>query len=81
MSDSRPHDPLTPGETDVLNLIAMGYEDKAISAKLGLSPSGVRHRFISLARKMGAVNRPHAVRRGFETGVLRLAEEASQKAA
>jgi two-component system, NarL family, nitrate/nitrite response regulator NarL len=55
---------LTPRETDVLAAIADGLSNKAAARRLGISPHTVKFHVESLFRKLGAVSRADAVRKG-----------------
>lgn len=48
---------LTQTETQVANLVAEGFTDKEIAAKMKLSPKTVENHVRSLLKKAGAVNR------------------------
>lgn len=63
---------LTPRELDVLRQVAQGRADKQIAAVLGISEANVQGRVRDLRTKLGAVNRAHAVTRGFHLGLLTL---------
>ena len=51
---------LTPRENDIITLVADGYEDKEISAKLNISEWTIRTHLKSLFLKLEARNRSHA---------------------
>jgi DNA-binding CsgD family transcriptional regulator len=53
--------PLSPGETDVITLIANGYDNPEIARKLHISQHTVKSRLVTALRKLGARNRSHAV--------------------
>ena len=55
---------LTPRETDVLAAIADGLSNKAAARRLGISQHTVKFHVESLFRKLGAVSRADAVRKG-----------------
>lgn len=54
---------LTPREKDALAWVAEGKSDWEISVILGLSEATVRFHVDNARRKLGAVNRAHAVAR------------------
>ncbi|MEW5686146.1 MAG: helix-turn-helix domain-containing protein [Pseudomonadota bacterium] len=54
---------LTPREQDALSWVAEGKSDWEISVILGLSEATVRFHVDNARRKLGAVNRAHAVAR------------------
>lgn len=51
---------LTPRENEIMTLVADGYEDKEISAKLKISAWTIRTHLKSLFLKLEARNRSHA---------------------
>ena len=55
---------LTPRETEVLAAIAEGLSNKAAARRLGISQHTVKFHVESLFRKLGAVTRADAVRKG-----------------
>jgi DNA-binding CsgD family transcriptional regulator len=55
---------LTPRETEVLAAIADGLSNKAVARRLGISQHTVKFHVESLFRKLGAVTRADAVRKG-----------------
>jgi DNA-binding NarL/FixJ family response regulator len=55
---------LTPRETEVLAAIADGLSNKAAARRLGISQHTVKFHVESLFRKLGAVTRADAVRKG-----------------
>jgi len=55
---------LTPRETEVLAAIADGLSNKAVAHRLGISQHTVKFHVESLFRKLGAVTRADAVRKG-----------------
>jgi DNA-binding NarL/FixJ family response regulator len=57
---------LTPRETEVLVAIADGLNNKAAARRLGISKHTVKFHVESLFRKLGAVTRADAVRKGLQ---------------
>ena len=57
---------LTPRETEVLVAIADGLNNKAAARRLGISQHTVKFHVESLFRKLGAVTRADAVRKGLQ---------------
>ena len=55
---------LTPRETEVLAAIADGLSNKSAARRLGISQHTVKFHVESLFRKLGAVSRADAVRKG-----------------
>ncbi len=52
---------LTPKETEVLTLVALGFSDKQISMKLKIAYGTVRNHVDRVVLKLHAQNRTHAV--------------------
>jgi DNA-binding NarL/FixJ family response regulator len=67
-----PVEPLTPRETDVLELVAEGLPNKAIASRLGISDQTVKFHVASICAKLGASNRTDAVRKALERGLITL---------
>jgi DNA-binding NarL/FixJ family response regulator len=65
-------EPLTPRETQVLELVADGLPNKAIAARLGVSDETVKFHLGSVFGKLGASNRTDAVRRALRRGLVPL---------
>ena len=65
-------EPLTPRESQVLQLLAEGLPNKAIALRLGISDQTVKFHVASITGKLGAVNRTDAVRRGLRRGLITL---------
>src|SRR5262249_121673 len=63
---------LTPGEVQVLELLAEGLANKAIADRLGISDQTVKFHVASISGKLGAVNRTDAVRRAVRRGLITL---------
>jgi DNA-binding NarL/FixJ family response regulator len=61
---------LTPGEIDVLRLIAGGNANKEIAAQLSLSEETVKGRVRSILAKLGANDRTHAAMIGLKRGLI-----------
>ena len=53
--------PLTPRETEVLGYIALGYLNKQIADKLGISEQTIKNHISSILRKLDANDRTQAV--------------------
>ena len=67
-----PSTPLTPRETQVVELIAQGHTNARIARRLGVQLSTVRTHVQRLLDKLGARSRAEAVTRAVVTGQLRL---------
>jgi len=63
-------EPLTPRETQVLELVADGLANKAIAAVLGVSDETVKFHLTSIFGKLGASNRTDAVRIALRQGLV-----------
>ena len=63
-------EPLTPRETQVLELVADGLSNKAIAGVLGLSDETVKFHLASIFGKLGASNRTDAVRLALRHGLI-----------
>ncbi len=63
---------VTPRELDVLALVADGYGNRAIAARLGISEHTVKFHLSSIFGKLGASTRTEAVRRGLELGLIEI---------
>ena len=70
--EEAPADPLTPREIEVLSLVADGLSNKAIAARLGISPQTVKFHVASISGKLGAANRTEAARRAIQRGIVAL---------
>ncbi len=68
---SRVADLLTEREMQVLHLASYGHQNREIGGRLGgLSEDTVKTHFRRILKKLEATDRTHAVRRGFEVGLL-----------
>lgn len=65
---------LTVRELDVLCLVAAGLTNEAIGRRLGLSHDIAKACVTNLLRKLDARDRAHAVTRGFQHGLLKVAD-------
>lgn len=63
-------EPLTPRETQVLELVADGLSNKAIAVVLGVSDETVKFHLASIFGKLGASNRTDAVRLALRHGLV-----------
>ncbi|MFC4425828.1 response regulator [Deinococcus navajonensis] len=61
---------LTPRESEVLPLLAMGYSNKEIAKNLGVSPDTVKDHLARLYSKLDAGDRTEAVSRARSIGLL-----------
>jgi DNA-binding NarL/FixJ family response regulator len=65
-------EPLTPRETQVLELLAEGLPNRVIAGRLGISDQTVKFHVASISGKLGAANRTDAVRRAVRRGLITL---------
>jgi two-component system nitrate/nitrite response regulator NarL len=65
-------EPLTPRESDVLELLVQGLSNRAIAATLGISDQTVKFHVAAICGKLGAPNRTGAVREALRRGLLPL---------
>jgi DNA-binding NarL/FixJ family response regulator len=63
-------DPLTPGEVEILRLIAAGNANKEIAAQLSLTEDTVKGRVKSILSKLGANDRTQAAMIGVKRGII-----------
>jgi DNA-binding NarL/FixJ family response regulator len=73
LPDSRPEqmvDPLTPRETQVLEMLAEGLSNKEIAGRLGISDHTAKFHVNSILAKLNASTRTEAVMRGIRSGLI-----------
>jgi DNA-binding NarL/FixJ family response regulator len=63
-------DALTPGEIEVLGLIAEGNANKEIAARLSVTEETVKGRVRNILGKLGANDRTHAAMIGLKRGII-----------
>src|SRR5262245_11438990 len=63
-------DALTPGEVEVLRLIAAGNANKQIAAQLSVTEETVKGRVKSILSRLGANDRTHAAMIGVKRGII-----------
>ena len=63
-------DALTPGEVEVLRLIAAGNANKQIAAELSITEETVKGRVKNILSKLGANDRTHAAMIGIRRGII-----------
>jgi DNA-binding NarL/FixJ family response regulator len=63
-------DALTPGEIEVLRLIAGGNANKQIAAHLSITEETVKGRVKNILSKLGANDRTHAAMIGVKRGII-----------
>jgi len=67
-----PAEPLTPRESEVLQMLASGLVNKEIAAKLAISDHTVKFHVASILGKLGAATRTEAVSIGIRRGLVLL---------
>jgi len=65
-------EPLTPRESEVLQMLASGLGNKEIAAKLAISEHTVKFHVASILGKLGAASRTEAVTLGIRRGLVLL---------
>jgi DNA-binding CsgD family transcriptional regulator len=65
---------LTARETEILALAAAGKSDRDIGAALNLSTHTINTHFRNIFKKLGALNRVHAVAKALTAGIISLSE-------
>jgi DNA-binding NarL/FixJ family response regulator len=65
-------EPLTPRESEVLQLLATGLTNKSIASQMGISEHTVKFHVNSILSKLGAQSRTEAVSRGTRLGLIKL---------
>ena len=65
-------DPLTPGEVEVLRLIASGNANKQIADRLSITEETVKGRVKNILSKLNAKDRTHAATIGLKRGIIEL---------
>lgn len=63
-------DPLTPGEVEILQLIAAGNANKQIAAQLSTTEDTVKSRVKNILSKLRANDRTHAATIGIKRGII-----------
>jgi DNA-binding NarL/FixJ family response regulator len=61
---------LTPGEVEILKLIAAGNANKEIAAQLAITEETVKGRVKNIFSKLGAKDRTHAAMIGVKRGII-----------
>jgi two-component system NarL family response regulator len=69
---------LTPREIAVLKLIARGFSNKQIAAKLDVSEATARSRVASILAKLGVKDRTHAVTLALDRSIIDLEDVEAQ---
>ena len=72
LADHATDDPLTPGEVEVLRLIAAGNANKRIADLLSITEETVKGRVKNILSKLNANDRTHAATIGVKRGIIEL---------
>ncbi|HEV3440797.1 MAG TPA: response regulator transcription factor [Gemmata sp.] len=72
LADHAVDDALTPGEVDVLRLIAAGNANKQIAVQLSITEDTVKGRVKNILSKLGANDRTQATMIGIKRGIIDL---------
>jgi len=67
-----PHEPLTPREMDVLEMLAEGLSNKLIAHRLNISTHTAKFHVNAILAKLGAGTRTEAVMRGIRLGLIQV---------
>jgi two-component system NarL family response regulator len=78
MVDRMRQEDLTSREIAVIKLIARGFSNKQIAAKLGVSEATARSRVASILGKLGVTDRTHAVTLALERDIIDLEDVEAQ---
>ena len=78
MVDRMRQEELTPREVAVIKLIARGFSNKQIAAKLDVSEATARSRVASILGKLGVTDRTHAVTLALEREIIDLEDVEAQ---
>jgi two-component system response regulator NreC len=66
------HEPLTPRETEVLKLIALGYTNKQVGEELSISVRTAEGHRANISEKLGITSRVELVRYALENGLIKI---------
>ena len=70
--DATEHEPLTPRETEVFELLGKGLSNRDIGGVLGISAHTAKYHVAQILAKVGAATRAEAVREGLRHGWIGL---------
>lgn len=71
LNDYFAQDALTPREVEVLTLVAQGYANKEIAARLGKADGTIKIHVQNILAKLSATDRTHAVTIAVKRGIIR----------
>jgi DNA-binding NarL/FixJ family response regulator len=72
LAEHTPRIPLTPRETEVLQLVAKGHSNAEVAAGIGRTEGTVKVHLKNILQKLGAADRTAAVTIGLQRGFIRL---------
>jgi len=71
-ADAPEHEPLTPRELEVFELLGKGLSNRDIGGVLGISAHTAKYHVAQILAKVGAATRAEAVREGLRCGLIGL---------
>lgn len=71
-ADAPAHEPLTPRELEVFELMAKGLSNREIGGVLGISAHTAKYHVAQILAKVGAATRAEAVHEGLRAGLIGL---------
>jgi DNA-binding NarL/FixJ family response regulator len=71
-ADTPEHEPLTPRELEVFELMAKGLSNREIGGVLGISAHTAKYHVAQILAKVGAATRAEAVHAGLRAGLIGL---------
>ena len=72
LTEPEKHFPLSDFEREVIKLIAEGYKDDEIAARLGTNETNIEQCLVSIYAKIHVSNRLELIIKAFHTGIVRL---------
>jgi DNA-binding CsgD family transcriptional regulator len=72
VADAPDHEPLTPRELEVFELMAKGLSNREIGGVLGISAHTAKYHVAQILAKVGAATRAEAVHEGLRAGLIGL---------
>jgi len=72
LADTPEHEPLTPRELEVFELMAKGLSNREIGGVLGISAHTAKYHVAQILAKVGAATRAEAVHEGLRAGLIGL---------
>jgi len=72
LGETGEHEPLTPRELEVFELLGKGLSNRDIGGVLGISAHTAKYHVAQILAKVGAATRAEAVREGLRSGLIGL---------